>query len=71
MSDELEILPCPFCSSPGEMNIGCFGERYVTCSKGNCGAGLGGGIWFKEEETAIEIWNTRTYIPEVINVKLV
>lgn len=71
MSDELEILPCPFCSSPGKMSSGGFGEMFVTCSNDNCGAAMGSGVWFTDRNQAIKIWNTRDYIPEVINVKLV
>ena len=64
-----EILPCPFCGKPGEMNVGDFGERFVTCSNNNCGGRLGAGIWFAKEEDAIALWNTRAYIPEIMNVR--
>ena len=70
MSDELEILPCPFCGSPGKISVGGFGELFVTCTNDNCGSGLGGGIWFTDRNRAIEIWNIRAYIPEVINIKV-
>jgi hypothetical protein len=52
-------LPCPFCGGPAEMNVGGFGERFVTCADDNCGGRMGAGIWANNEATAIRIWNRR------------
>lgn len=58
------IKPCPFCGSPGKITYGGFGEIAVRCSNDNCGGSLGAGIWFNEEEKAIEIWNIRVVYEE-------
>jgi len=54
------LLPCPFCGGEASMNIGGFGERFVTCSDDNCGGRMGCGIWAANEIVASELWNRRT-----------
>jgi Lar family restriction alleviation protein len=52
----MEIKPCPFCGSPGVLEVG---ERYwwVYCSRINaCGAETG---LTKGKATAIKRWNRR------------
>jgi hypothetical protein len=53
------IKPCPFCGGKAEINLGDFGERYVTCADDNCGGRLGSGIWFTSEIDAVRVWNRR------------
>ena len=54
-----ELKPCPFCGSEAMLNVGGFGERFITCSNNNCGGRLGSGIWFEDGVKAGEVWNTR------------
>jgi len=55
----IQLKRCPFCGAKGEMNMGGFGERYVTCSDDNCGGRKGGGIWARDEVAAARLWNYR------------
>ena len=62
ITEELElpvIKPCPFCGGPAELNLGGWGERYVTCADDNCGGRLGAGIWFATDIDAVRVWNCR------------
>ena len=57
------IKPCPFCGHEGKVFYGGFGEIFVACSNdpNKCGCQLGSGIWFTNEEDAINFWNQRAY----------
>ena len=55
----LPTLPCPFCGGVAELNLGGFGERYVTCADNSCGGRLGDGVWFNNDEDVVELWNGR------------
>lgn len=56
---DVGLLPCPFCGGRAEMNLGGFGECFVTCADDNCGGRLGTGIWFTTAAQAMDVWNRR------------
>jgi len=62
--DRTTLLPCPFCGGPAEMNVGCFGERFVTCGDDNCGGRRGLWVWESNEQDAIKTWNRRLWKKE-------
>jgi Lar family restriction alleviation protein len=63
MSEELKLLPCPFCGS----NELFYESTYVYCNNCNC---LGPDVEYDEDGVSkselIEAWNRRTIISEPI-----
>jgi len=55
-----EILPCPFCGGPAEVNKAIFHKRYVVCKDRVCGT-CGPGESDSAQE-AIAEWNKRTMV---------
>lgn len=56
MTSNVELLPCPFCGSPAEIDKGGLGEVFAACSKCWCHMG---GAWSTTESDAIAAWNRR------------
>lgn len=62
---EIKLLPCPFCGGTAKVRGEKFYQpnvrRNVICTK--C---FSSGGWYKTEEEAIEKWNTREPMQEIV-----
>ena len=57
---EREVLPCPFCNSEKLILFETVGETYrIRCDECDSYGGIG-----ESQESAIDKWNTRKYIPK-------
>ena len=63
---EIKLLPCPFCGGEAKLEINreMGGTQYqVLCTK--CPTTVGR-YWFWKKEDAINLWNTRKPIQEIV-----
>jgi len=63
--ENIKLKPCPFCGAKARIDVSGGGEGYrVACTRIlGCGAKF---EWFDEEEAAIDAWNTRIPMEEII-----